>query len=167
MNAHEAFHATGMGESRYDRPGLREAMEQYKDYQRPALSKVSHFHADLRQRRITSQYEKLSGSVPFDPARPTSLIYKKTKIGYDLDRCDVHHAQASERRIKLNERVPLSVAQWHCTSNYADPPKKLAGHAEVTTKFGLQGSIAAGAFEEAGGARLPVIFGWMRPRLPI
>ena len=62
---------------------------------------------------------------------------------------------------KLNERVPLSVAQWHAHVNICLPPKgqKYDPRQEM---FGFAGSIAtAEACRNAGGRFEPQIFGWM------
>jgi hypothetical protein len=99
-------------------------------------------------------------SFTFDPARPTSLLYKKTKTGYDL----IGAMYTMPKRVtedQLNARVPLSVAQWHLHTKLCMPPKDQRAHADWT-RFGFQGSITAKeACSEAGGIYYPVIFGWM------
>ena len=64
---------------------------------------------------------------------------------------------------ELNERIPLSVAQWHAHINMCVPPqdrkKELWG---AHPKFGLAGSISTRSQCEAeGGKFMPQIFGWM------
>jgi hypothetical protein len=62
---------------------------------------------------------------------------------------------------QLNERVPLSIAQWHLHTKLCVPPKGERASTDWT-KFGLQGSILTKqACTEAGGTFYPVIFGWM------
>jgi hypothetical protein len=141
---------------------LREAIEKYKDYH-VALSEGFHiFMPNLPQAEyhFTSYENAFLESFTFDPARPTSLLYKKTKNGYDL----IGAMYTMPKRVteeQLNERVPLSVAQWHLHTKLCMPPKEQRGHADFS-KFGFQGSIASKeACEEAGGAFYPVIFGWM------
>jgi hypothetical protein len=96
----------------------------------------------------------------FDPARPTSLLYKKTATGYELvGAMYTMPKRASEDQ--LNERVPLSIATWHLHVHLCMPPKDQRGHADMS-KFGLRGSVVtADACDAAGGTFHPVVFGWM------
>src|ERR1700730_8213064 len=142
--------------------GLREAVEKYKDYH-VALSEGFHiFMPNLPQSEyhFTSYENAFVESFTFDPARPTSLLYKKTKTGYDL----IGAMYTMPKRVTEEQwtaRVPVSIAQWHLHTKLCAPPKEQRGHADVT-KFGLQGSIASKeACDEAGGTYYPVIFGWM------
>ena len=138
------------------------AIEKYKDYHAALADGYRIFMPNLPQSEyhFTNYYNGFLESFTFDPARPTSLLYKKTKTGYDL----IGAMYTMPKRVseeQLNERVPLSVAQWHLHTNLCMPPKGDRGHAD-RTKFGLQGSIITQeACTEAGGTFYPVIFGWM------
>ncbi len=141
---------------------LREAIEKYKDYHVALADGFRIFMPNLPQAEyhFTNYYYGYLESFSFDPARPTSLLYKKTKTGYDL----IGAMYTMPKRVteeQLNERVPLSVAQWHLHTKMCMPPKEQRGHADLT-RFGLQGSIVTKeACTEAGGTFYPVIFGWM------
>jgi len=141
---------------------LRESIEKYKDYHAALADGFRIFMPNLPQSEyhFTNYYNGFLESFSFDPARPTSLLYKKTKTGYDL----IGAMYTMPKRVseeQLNERVPLSVAQWHLHTKLCLPPKDERGHADMT-KFGLQGSILTkDACSEAGGHFYPVIFGWM------
>ena len=141
---------------------LRESIEKYKDYHAALADGYRIFMPNLPQAEyhFTNYYNGFLESFSFDPARPTSLLYKKTKTGYDL----IGAMYTMPKRVteeQLNERVPLSVAQWHLHTNLCMPPREQRGHADLT-KFGLQGSIVTKeACTEAGGTFYPVIFGWM------
>jgi len=141
---------------------LRESIEKYKDYHSALADGFRIFMPNLPQPEyhFTNYYNGFLESFSFDPTRPTSLLYKKTKTGYDL----IGAMYTMPKRVseeQLNERVPLSVAQWHLHTNMCMPPKELRGHADLT-KFGLTGSILTKeACNEAGGTFYPVIFGWM------
>jgi hypothetical protein len=141
---------------------LRESIEQYKDYHVALADGFRIFMPNLPQAEyhFTNYYNGYLESFSFDPTRPTSLLYKKTKTGYDL----IGAMYTMPKRVseeQLNERVPLGVAQWHLHTNLCMPPKEDRGHADLT-KFGLQGSILTkDACTEAGGVFYPVIFGWM------
>jgi hypothetical protein len=141
---------------------LRESIEQYKDYHVALADGFRIFMPNLPQAEyhFTNYYNGYLESFSFDPTRPTSLLYKKTKTGYDL----IGAMYTMPKRVseeQLNERVPLGVAQWHLHTNLCMPPKEERGHADLT-KFGLQGSILTkDVCSEAGGVFYPVIFGWM------
>ena len=141
---------------------LREAIEPYKDYHAALADGFRIFMPNLPQSEyhFTSYRNALLESFTFDPARPTSLLYKKTKAGYDL----IGAMYTMPKRVteeQLNARVPLSVTQWHLHTKLCMPPREERGHTDLT-KFGLQGSIITKeACTEAGGTFYPVIFGWM------
>ena len=141
---------------------LRESIEKHKDYRVALADGFRIFMPNLPQSEyhFTNYYNGFLESFSFDPSRPTSLLYKKTKTGYNL----IGAMYTMPKRVseeQLNERVPLSIAQWHLHTNLCMPPKEERGHADLT-KFGLQGSILTKeACTEAGGTFYPVIFGWM------
>ncbi len=141
---------------------LRESIERYKDYHVALADGFRIFMPNLPQAEyhFTNYYNGFLESFSFDPTRPTSLLYKKTKTGYDL----IGAMYTMPRRVseeQLNERVPLSIAQWHLHTKLCMPPKEQRGHADLT-KFGLTGSIVTKeSCTEAGGTFYPVIFGWM------
>jgi len=64
---------------------------------------------------------------------------------------------------QLNERIPLSVAQWHEHVNLCMSPK--GEERSMFTKnprFGLAGSISTQQdCDAAGGTFRPIIFNWM------
>jgi hypothetical protein len=141
---------------------LRDSIEKYKDYHAALADGFRIFMPDLPQAEyhFTNYYNGFLESFSFDPARPTSLLYKKTKTGYDL----IGAMYTMPKRVseeQLNERVPLGVAQWHLHTKLCVPPKDQRAGADWA-KFGLQGSILTKeACTEAGGTFYPVIFGWM------
>ena len=141
---------------------LRESIEKYKDYRAALADGFRIFMPNLPQSEyhFTNYFNGYLESFSFDPTRPTSLLYKKTKTGYDL----IGAMYTMPKRVtqaQLNERVPLSIAQWHLHTKLCLPPKEMRGHADQT-RFGLQGSIVTKkSCTEAGGTFYPVIFGWM------
>jgi hypothetical protein len=141
---------------------LRESIEKYKDYHVALADGFRIFMPNLPQAEyhFTNYYNGFLESFSFDPTRPTSLLYKKTQTGYDL----IGAMYTMPKRVteeQLNERVPLSIAQWHLHTKLCIPPKGERAGTDWT-KFGLQGSILTKeACTEAGGTFYPVIFGWM------
>ena len=141
---------------------LRTGIEKYKDYHVALNDGYKIFLPNIPQREyhFTNYWNGFLESFDFDPARPTSLLYKKTSDGYELvGAMYTMPKRATEEQ--LNERVPLSVAMWHLHTNLCMPPKDQRRNADWT-KFGLRGSIATEqACDAAGGRFSPVIFGWM------
>jgi len=141
---------------------LRAGIEKYKDYHVALNDGFKIFLPNLPQQEyhFTNYSNGFLEAFTFDPARPTSLLYKKTADGYELvGAMYTMPKRASEDQ--LNERVPLSVATWHLHTNLCLPQKDQMKSADWT-KFGLKGSIATQeACSEAGGRFSPVIFGWM------
>lgn len=141
---------------------LRAGIEKYKDYH-AALDdgfKIFLPNVPLPEYHFTSYRNGFLEAFTFDPARPTSLLYKKTATGYELaGAMYTMPKRASEDQ--LNARVPVSVAMWHLHTNLCMPPRDQRSAADWT-KFGLQGSIASrDACDAAGGRFQPSIFGWM------
>ncbi|HET7150841.1 MAG TPA: hypothetical protein VFI60_05480 [Candidatus Acidoferrum sp.] len=141
---------------------LRDGMEKYKDYRVALADGYKIFLPKLPQPEyhFTNYKNGFLEAFTFDPARPTSLLYKKTSTGYALvGAMYTMPKRASEDQ--LNARIPLSVATWHLHTNLCMPPRGQLRNADWT-KFGLRGSIATeDACDDAGGRFHPVIFGWM------
>lgn len=141
---------------------LRSSIEKYKDYHVALADGFRIFAPNVPQPEyhFTNYTNGFLETFSFDPARPTSLLYKKTKTGYEL----IGAMYTMPKRVseeQLNERIPLSIAQWHLHTNFCVPAKGQRATAD-RTKFGLMGSInTKEACTEAGGTFYPVIFGWM------
>jgi hypothetical protein len=141
---------------------LRSGIEKYKDYHVALNEGFKIFLPNLPQPEyhFTNYVNGFLEAFTFDPARPTSLLYKKTSGGYELvGAMYTMPKRATEEQ--LNARVPLSVAMWHLHTNLCMPQKGQFRNADLS-KFGLKGSIATQeACDAANGRFQPVIFGWM------
>ena len=141
---------------------LRAGIEKYKDY-RIALNdgfKIFLPNVPQPEYHFTSYRNGFLEAFTFDPARPTSLLYKKTGTGYELVGA-MYTMPKRATEDQLNARVPLSVAMWHLHTNLCMPPRNQLRMADWS-KFGLKGSLATrDACEAAGGRFRPSIFGWM------
>ncbi len=141
---------------------LRTGIEKYKDYHVALNDGYKIFLPNLPQPEyhFTNYLNGFLEAFSFDPARPTSLLYKKTSDGYELvGAMYTMPKRATEEQ--LNTRVPLSMATWHLHTNLCMPQE---GHFRNVdwSKFGLQGTIATQeACDAANGRFRPVIFGWM------
>src|SRR6266478_4197165 len=141
---------------------LRAGIEKYKDYHVALNEGYKIFLPNLRQPEyhFTNYWNGFLEAFAFDPARPTSLLYKKTSGGYEL--AGAMYTMPKRATVEqLNARVPLSVATWHLHTNLCMPQKGQLRSADWK-KFGLRGSIGTQeACDAANGRFQPVIFGWM------
>lgn len=141
---------------------LRSGIERYKDY-RVALTdgyKIFLPNVPLPEYHFTNYWNGFLEAFSFDPARPTSLLYKRTHGGYELVGA-MYTMPKNATEEQLNARVPLSLASWHLHRNLCMPTRADAGKVDWT-KFGLRGAISTEkACDAAGGRFRPVIFGWM------
>jgi hypothetical protein len=141
---------------------LRVALERYKDV-RVALGegyRILMPNLPQPMYHFTNYWNGFLEAFTFDPARPTSLLYTKTKIGYRLIGA-MYTAPKTATLEQLNERVPLGVAQWHAHTNLCMPKGGRNATADWK-KFGLTGSISTPeACASEGGQFYPQVFGWM------
>ncbi|HWP85768.1 MAG TPA: hypothetical protein VNN17_11295 [Terriglobia bacterium] len=141
---------------------LRAALKKYKDYRVAMEEGYQPFLPNLPQKEyhFTNYRYGLIGSLWFRPSKPTSLLYKKTKSGYELVGA-MYTASRFATESELNRRIPLSVARWHAHINICLPPKSEYATADWQ-RFGFAGSITAEAeCRAAGGTFHPQMFGWM------
>ena len=139
---------------------LREIIEPYKDYRTALADGYQIFLPQMPQREyhFNNYWNGFVESFTFDPARPTSLLYKKTRDGWELTGA-MYTAPRSATLDQLDQRVPLSVARWHQHLNLCMPRRDTRPDWKL---FGLNGSIATEqACSGAGGRFYPQIFGWM------
>jgi len=141
---------------------LKEVLEPYKDYRYALANGYQIFLPNMPQPEyhFNNYWNGFVESFTFDPARPTSLLYKKTRDGYELTGA-MYTAPRTATLDQLDARVPLSVARWHVHLNLCMPRRGQMANANWKL-FGLTGSIATQeACQEAGGQFFPQIFGWM------
>lgn len=141
---------------------LRRSIEKYRDVRVAERDGYKIYLPQIPQPmyHFTNWEYGREAQTEFDPARPTSLMYEKTRDGYRLVGA-MYTAPARFAEEQLNARIPLSVGQWHAHVNICRPPqgqeRKWFGR-----QFGLRGSITTReACEMAGGRFIPQLFGWM------
>ncbi len=142
----------------------RTALEKYRDHNAALADGYQIFLAKLPQKmyHFTNYRYAFEAAFVFDPSKPTSLLYEKTGDGYKLIGA-MYTAPKEMSEAELDERIPLSVAQWHAHVNLCVPPRARRQEARgQNPRFGLQGSIASReACEKEGGFFVAQIFGWM------
>ncbi len=112
---------------------LRAGIEKYRDY-RVALNdgfKIFLPNIPQPEYHFTSYRNGFLEALAFDPARPTSLLYRKTSSGYELVGAMYTMPQRATEE-QLNARVPLSVAMWHLHTNLCMPPRAQLHNADWT-----------------------------------
>jgi hypothetical protein len=142
---------------------LRKSIEKYRDYHVALAEGFQIFHPEVPQDHyhFTNYRYAFEAQFAFNPALPTSLLYKRTADGYELEGA-MYTAPKKATEEELNSRVPLSVARWHKHVNLCLPPKGAQQKQVNLKEFGFRGSIATQeACETAGGRWIPQIFGWM------
>ncbi|HZU32209.1 MAG TPA: hypothetical protein VFB79_13915 [Candidatus Angelobacter sp.] len=142
----------------------RPALEKYRDYHVALAEGFKIFLPNVPQKMYHfTNYENAMGEAfRFDPTKPTSLLYEKHGDDYKLIGA-MYTAPVRFSEELLNERIPLSMAQWHQHVNMCRAPH--GQEREMLSKdgkFGLNGSIhTQEACEAAGGTFIPHVFGWM------
>ena len=142
----------------------RKASEKYTDCRAALADGFRIFHPEIPQKmyHFTNPRYAIEAQFRFNPEHPTSLLYEKHGDDYKLIGV-MYTAPKRFTEDQLDERIPLSVAQWHEHVNFCAPPagkkqEMFAAHPQ----FGLRGSIATqDACDAAGGTFHPVIFNWM------
>lgn len=157
------------------RPGDRERADEIAWTARMTLAKYQDYKAALEDGfkiflprvpqkvyHFTNYLYGMEAALHFDPERPTSLLYEKTSDGYRLVGA-MYTALAQAAEDELDQRIPLSVAQWHQHVNFCLPPANRKREIfQPHTRFGLAGSISTkDECEKAGGKFIPRMFGWM------
>jgi hypothetical protein len=143
---------------------LRQTLQKYQDYQNAIADGYSHYkiNGPARMKHFSNYEYAREARSGFNPQHPTSLLYEKDGDSYKLVGA-MYTAPKYFSEDELDQRIPLSVAQWHQHVNVCFPP---AGKRQLTVgrnpEFGLRGSISAeDACQTAGGTWVPHLFGWM------
>jgi len=142
----------------------RKAAEKYTDYKVALADGFKIFLPNLPQKQyhFTNYRYGFEAAFNFNPEHPTSLLYEKQGEDYKLIGV-MYTAPKNANWNELDQRIPLSIAQWHAHVNMCLPPADRKNEAwGPNAKFGLAGSITTKAeCDAAGGRFMPQIFGWM------
>jgi hypothetical protein len=142
----------------------RNVMDRFRDHREAQRDGYRIFLPNVPQKmyHFTNYSYGFEAAFRFNMDHPTSLLYERTGDTYRLIGV-MYTAPAKASEDELNERIPLSVGQWHKHVNLCMPPVDRRGEMfQPRPRFGLAGSIAtAEECERAGGTFKPEIFGWM------
>jgi hypothetical protein len=143
---------------------VRQAIDRYRDSKAALADGFEIFLPNVPQKmyHFTKREYAIGAAFYFDPTKPTSLLYEKRGSDYKLIGA-MYTAPVRFSEDDLNQRIPLSVAQWHQHVNLCRPPKgREIQMLAKNPKFGLNGSISTReACAAAGGTFMPHVFGWM------
>ena len=142
----------------------RQAIERYKDYKVALAEGYQIFIPNLPQNmyHFNNSWYAMESVRRLNVAHPTSLLYEKTAADdYRLIGV-MYTAPADMTEDALDQRIPLSVAQWHQHVNLCLPRRQMEGLFDPASRFGINGSITTSEeCERAGGRFFPRLFGWM------
>jgi len=142
----------------------RKASTKYIDFHTALAEGYKIFHPEIPQKmyHFTNYQYAFEAAFGFNPEHPTSLLYEKHGEDYKL----IGVMYTAPKRLgedQLDERVPLSIAQWHEHVNFCTAPAgRKSEYLMPHPQFGLRGSITTQeACDAAVGTFHPVIFNWM------
>jgi hypothetical protein len=142
----------------------RKVAGEYKNYKKALADGYKIFLPNIPQKQyhFTNYEYGFEAAFHFNPDHPTSLLYEKQGDDYKLIGV-MYTAKKTASESDLDQRVPLSIAQWHAHVNLCLPPQDRKREAlGPNAKFGLQGSITTQQeCDSAGGRFMPQVFGWM------
>ena len=147
---------------------MRAALERYRDVRAAQADGFRQFLPNVKQPvyHFTNRRWALAEMFRFDPAKPTSLLYRQEADGRFVLEGVMYSAPARTPLEELDRRIPLSVAHWHEHVNWCLPKRGQADrwHEARDGKpvFGPKSPIAtADACTAVGGRFYPRLFGWM------
>jgi hypothetical protein len=147
---------------------LRQAIAKYQDVSVAEADGYKMFAPQVKnqpQYHFTKKWNAIRNQFGFDPARPTSLLYKKDAQGQFHLIGAMYTASKGTSEEDLNKRVPLSVAHWHRHVDWCIPARQ-AKERWTETKNGrpVFGPLGVATREECdaeNGRFIPQAFGWM------
>jgi hypothetical protein len=142
----------------------KKAAEKYADYRTALAAGFKIFHPELPQKvyHFTNSSYAIEAQFRFNPEHPTSLLFEKHGDDYKIVGV-MYTAPKRYTEDQLDERIPLSIAQWHEHVNFCLAPLSRMGEGfQPNPQFGMRGSIATReACDAAGGRFIPIVFNWM------
>jgi hypothetical protein len=147
----------------------RVALAKYKDVRVAEREGYRMFAPGIENQRVF-HFTKLGAAFRerfrFDPAKPTSLLYKRDADGPLRLVGAMYTAPKDATPEQLNERVPLGIARWHLHTNMCVPHRSERDRWRESENglpvFGPASPIATReACDAVDGRFLPVVFNWM------
>ncbi len=148
---------------------LRRAIARYADVRVAEADGFRPFAPNVKRQKVlhyTRSAWAARAAFSFDPAKPTSLLYRREPDGSLQLIGAMYTAPARASLAELDRRVPLSIARWHMHTNVCVPPfgrrARWGETRDGKPVFGPASPIATReACDAVGGRFLPRLFGWM------
>ena len=162
--------ASGADSARADRivAEAKEGLVRFKDVRVAEREGYKKFAPNVKQPvyHFTSMRAAFREHFTFDPARPSSLLYKENQDGSMRLVGAMYGAPKDASLDELNERVPLGIARWHLHTNMCVPRltqlERWKEFDDGKPVFGPLSPVATrSACDAVDGRFLPVVFGWM------
>ena len=147
---------------------LRQAVVRYQDVRAAEADGYKMFAPQLKnqpQYHFTKDWNAIRNQFGFEPARPTSLLYKRNERGELVLTGAMYTASKRTSEDELDKRVPLSVAQWHRHVNWCIPKRSEKDRwYEMKDGRPVFGPLGVSTEQECNGANgrfIAQAFGWM------
>jgi hypothetical protein len=148
---------------------LRTALIQYRDTTAAVADGYQMFLPRVKEQKVyhfTNNWRAVQEAFRFNPARPTSLLYRKGPDGRFVLIGAMYTAPKRFGIEKLDARVPLSIARWHKHVNWCIPKRgatqRWLERQNGEPLFGPESPIATKeACDMVGGDFHQNLFGWM------
>lgn len=144
----------------------KKVAERYADYHKAMEDGYEIFMPNQKQSVYHFVSEKADDEATqhFDPSKPGALLYQRTGgIAPSYKLVGVMYTDGFGASMKeLDDRIPLSIAQWHEHINMCVPPQMDGQWLLGDHRFGLNGSITTQSACVAVGGRFKThLSGWM------
>jgi hypothetical protein len=147
---------------------LRRTIVRYRDPRAAVADGYERFAPERRQAVVhfTSSSHAAANDSSFDPARPTSLLYRRAPGGGLVFAGAMYTASKDATLEELDARVPLGIAQWHLHTNVCVPrpgqSERWSETRDGRPVFGPEGGVATKeACEAVRGHFRETEFNWM------
>jgi hypothetical protein len=148
---------------------LRTSLSQYSDTTAAVSDGYKMFMPQVKEQKVyhfTNSWRAIQEAFRFDPAKPTSLLYRKDPDGRFVLIGAMYTAPKRFGPEKLDARVPLSIARWHKHVNWCIPKQgdgqRWLERRDGKPLFGPESPIATkDACSAVGGNFHETLFGWM------
>ena len=147
---------------------IRRDLAKYRDVSVAQADGYQQFLPNLPQPiyHFTNWASGLGEAFGFDPAHPTSLLYRKNADGSFTLTGVMYTAPRWVEESALDARIPLGVARWHQHINWCIPKRgeqsRWLESRDGQPLFGPESPVTTPeACAAAGGRFLPQLFGWM------
>jgi hypothetical protein len=148
---------------------LRGALAKYRDTTAAVADGYHMFLPKVKEQKVyhfTNNWRAVQESFRFDPARPTSILYRKDSTGALVLVGAMYTAPKRYGYDKLDARVPVSIARWHKHVNWCLPKRgesaRWGERRDGELLFGPESPVATKeACDLVNGRFQPTVFGWM------